>query len=114
MMPNLDPRALKSLMDRLGIKSKELQAVRVTIELADKDIVIENPQVVSVEMQGQQTFQVSGDVKEVEKKAEVEISEEDIKLVMEKSGVNDAEKARKALQESNGDIAEAILRLKQE
>ncbi len=112
MIPNIDPRALKSMMDRLGIKSEEIKAVKVTIELPDKMLVIDNPEVVSVEMQGKQMFQVGGEVREVEKQVSIEISEEDVRLVMEKSGISDEEKARKALQESNGNIAEAILRLK--
>ena len=61
--------------------------------------------------QGNTSFQISGEVKEVDK-ARVSIDEEDVKLVMEKSGVSDEASAREALEESNGNIAEAILKLK--
>ena len=45
-------------------------------------------------------------------KVKVSIEEEDVKLVMEKSGISDEASAREALEESNGNIAEAILKLK--
>ena len=40
------------------------------------------------------------------------ISEEDIKLVMEQAGV-DYDSAKKALEETKGDLAEAILKLQE-
>jgi nascent polypeptide-associated complex subunit alpha len=111
MIPNIDPRQLKKVMDRMGIKSESIEASRVVIETADKDIVIENPEVMAINAQGNTSFQISGEVKEVDK-ARVSIDEEDVKLVMEKSGVSDEASAREALEESNGNIAEAILKLK--
>ena len=56
-------------------------------------------------MQGQETWQVAGEAHE----ESLGISEEDIKLVMEKTGTT-REKAKKALEET-GDIAEAIVKL---
>ena len=113
MMPNVDPRQLKKLMDSMGIKSSEIKAGRVVIEGEDTDIVIENPQVTRIDAKGNVSFQVSGDVKEVEKNApRIEISEDDVKLVMQQAGVSDETLARSALEETNGDIAEAILKLK--
>ncbi len=113
MIPNIDPRQLKKVMDRMGIKSESIEASRVVIETRDKDIVIENPEVVSINAQGNTSFQISGEVTEVDK-AKVEIDDEDVKLVMEKSGTADSAAAREALEESNGNIAEAILKLKEE
>ena len=112
MMPNIDPRTLKSMMDKMGIKSREISAIRVTIESEDKDIIIENPQVISIEAQGALSFQVSGRVVERERKQEIEISEDDVKLVSEQTGVKDSELIRKTLQETKGDIAETIVRLR--
>ncbi|MCL5427693.1 MAG: nascent polypeptide-associated complex protein [Candidatus Marsarchaeota archaeon] len=106
----MDPRALKRMMDSMGMKNTEIPADRVTISSADKDIVIEGASVTLIEMQGTKTFSISGgSVSEVDK-ARPEISEEDVKMVMEKTGA-DGEQARKALEESNGSIADAILRL---
>ena len=95
----------------MGIKSESIDASRVIIETADKDIVIENPDVIAINAQGSVSFQISGTVNEVDK-AKVEINDEDVNLAMEKSGVADSAKARAALEESNGNIAEAILKLK--
>ncbi|MCH7983834.1 MAG: hypothetical protein IIC28_07705 [Chloroflexi bacterium] len=61
----------------------------------------------TVGIQGQVSFQISGDIKE-ENKIE-EISEQDIKTVMEKTGTNE-EEAKKTL-EKKGDLAQTILEL---
>jgi len=113
MIPNLDPRALKNMMDKLGIKSTEIKAVKVVIEGVDNDIVIENPQVTMIEMQGQKSFQITGNYYEREKSEKVEISDEDINFVSEQSGVNDKEEVKKAIEESKGDLAQAIILLKE-
>jgi NACalpha-BTF3-like transcription factor len=60
------------------------------------------------------SFQISGDVSEQQAHVEVEISQEDIDLVAASSGVTDQEKITAALQGEGGDIARAILRLKNE
>jgi len=113
MIPNLDPRAIKNMMDKLGIKSKEIKAVRVVIEGVDNDIVIENPQVTMIEMQGQKSFQITGNYYEREKSEKIGVSEEDINFVIEQSGVKDREKVKKAIEESKGDLAQAIVLLKE-
>lgn len=111
MMPNIDPRTLKSMMAKMGIKSSELNADKVVISCADKDIVITDPQVTMIEAQGTKSFQIAGTITENEKSVSIEISEDDVKMVMESSGASE-EDARKALEDSNGDIAKAILELK--
>ena len=107
----MDPRQLKRLMDSMGIRSREVEAQRVIIEGRDMDIIIENPQVTAIDAQGSRSFQITGDAKEVAK-VRAEIDEDDVKLVMEQSGTGDEAGARKALEESGGDIAAAILKLK--
>ncbi len=117
-MPNMDPATMKKMLARMGIKSTEVDAVRVVIEGQEKDLVIENPQVTRIEAQGTVSFQVVGDATEREKQAAaqepVEITEDDIKMVMEKSGVADHDRAREALESTKGDIAEAILLLQKQ
>ena len=108
---NIDPRTLKSMMAKMGIKSSELNADKVIISCADKDIVITDPQVTMIEAQGTKSFQIAGTITENEKSVSIEISEDDVKMVMESSGASE-EDARKALEDSNGDIAKAILELK--
>jgi nascent polypeptide-associated complex subunit alpha len=110
MMPNIDPRTLKSMMAKMGIKSSELNADRVVISCADRDIVITDPQVTVIEAQGTKSFQIAGTITENEKSVSIEISEDDVKMVMESSGASE-EDARKALESSGGDIAKAILEL---
>ncbi|OJI07715.1 MAG: hypothetical protein BK997_02285 [Candidatus Micrarchaeum sp. ARMAN-1] len=110
-MPNIDPRTLKSMMAKMGIKSSELNADKVVISCADKDIVITDPQVTMIEAQGTKSFQIAGTITENEKSVSIEISEDDVKMVMESSGASEDD-ARKALEDSNGDIAKAILELK--
>jgi NACalpha-BTF3-like transcription factor len=58
-------------------------------------------------MQGQIVFQVSGNVKEKS------ISDEDVKLIIEQTGINDKEKIKKLLQQNDGDVAKTIMQLKE-
>ena len=95
------------MLKQMGINQQEVDAQRVIIETPEKKIVIENPSVQKITMQGQISFQVSGDVSE---EANEEFSDEDVKLVAEKTNSSE-EEARQALEESNGDIAEAIVKL---
>ncbi|RLE28945.1 hypothetical protein DRJ54_05590, partial [Candidatus Acetothermia bacterium] len=71
------------------------------------DITIDDPQVIKTSMKGQIVYQVSGKTKEQA------FSDEDVKLVMEQTGVKDEKKIKKALEETNGDVVEAIMKLKQ-
>ena len=61
-----------------------------------------------MDAQGQKTYQISGKPKIME--LEEEIQKKDIELIMEQTGKN-ADEAKKALEETNGDIAEAIMKL---
>jgi len=99
---------MERAMRQMGIKTTDLDGVReVVIKLSDKEIVLPNAQVTLTEMQGQRSYQITGE--EFERK--LEVAEEDVKLVMEQAGVG-REQAMKALKETGGDIAAAILRLK--
>ncbi len=111
MIPNIDPKMMKSMMSRMGMKSSEISAIRVVIECNDKDIVIENPEVMRIEMKGMTTFQISGIESEREKKIEFNINEEDIKIIMEKTGINERDKIIDELKKSNGDVALTIINL---
>ena len=107
----IDRRQMERAMRQMGVKMDELEGVReVVIKLADREIVISNAQVTRTEMAGQRSYQVSG--QELERKPESEPSEDDVKLVMEQAGV-EREAAMQVLKETGGDIAEAILKLKE-
>jgi len=108
MFGNIDPKKIAGMMSKMGIKNEEIPAERVIIEQPDKKIIIENPSVTKISMQGQESFQISGEIREEAK--EEGISEEDIKTVMEKTRKTRLE-SEVALKEANGDIAEAIINL---
>jgi len=95
------------MMKQLGMSQEEIPAEEVIIKTKEKDIIIKEPHVTKIKMQGQENFQISGIIEEREKE---ETSEEDIKTVMEKAGVS-KEKAKKALKTAKGDLAEAIISL---
>src|SRR3989344_4346528 len=110
MFPGINPREMQKAMKKLGIKQEEINAELVIIKTADKDLVIKNPQVSRVNMMGQETFQIVGDITEVEKDGKAEINEDDMATVMEQTSCT-KEEALDALGHSNGNLAEAILKL---
>jgi nascent polypeptide-associated complex subunit alpha len=107
-MFGMEPKKMQQMMKQLGMKMDNIPASQVIIKTDAGDIVVEEPQVVKTTMQGQIVFQVSGNVKEKS------FSGEDVKLVMEQSGTTDKDLAAKALQEANGDVVKAIMKLKGE
>ncbi|MEK6824137.1 MAG: nascent polypeptide-associated complex protein [Nanoarchaeota archaeon] len=108
MFGGIDPKKMQGMMKQMGISQKEIPAEKVIIEKTDgSKIIIENPSVMQIKMQGQESFQISGEIRE--ETAKVEISEDDINAVVEKTGVS-KKKARETL-EKTGDLAEAILEL---
>ncbi|KAA0003298.1 MAG: nascent polypeptide-associated complex protein [Spirochaetes bacterium] len=106
MMPNVDPRQLKKMMQRMGMSVEEIENVEeVVIKTPDREYIFRDAEVTVMNVKGQKTYQISGKPEIVEK-----ASEEDAKLVAEKTGKS-IEEAKKALEEANGDIAQAIINL---
>lgn len=116
-----NPRDLQRMLRRMGISMEEVDAAKVTIELADgRMLEISKPQAVMVlKSKGQPPiFYVIGEPREVEVETretggEAPFTDEDVALVAEQAGVS-LDEARRALEETGGDIAEAILKLKEE
>lgn len=110
MMPGrMNPRQMKQMMRRLGINVTEIENVeKITIRTDKKDYIFDKAEVTIMDAQGSKTYQISGTPHIVDRKEET--PDEDIKLVMEQTGKN-REEAKKALKETKGDIAEAILKL---
>ena len=108
MLPRrLNPKQLSQLMKQFGINIKDIEGVEeVIIRTKDKEYIFKDAEVTVMEAQGQKTYQIIGNP-EIKDRG---LPEEDIKLVMEKTGKS-REEAEKALKESNGDIAEAIMKL---
>ena len=108
MFPGLggiNPSQMQRIMKQMGIKTEEIKANKIVIECEEKNLIIENPQITKMTIQGQETYQIIGQTK-----TETQIKEEDINLVMEKAKVN-KEQAKLALEKTKGDIAEAIINL---
>jgi nascent polypeptide-associated complex subunit alpha len=115
MQRRVNPREARRMMQRMGMSMDAVQDVeQVVIKTASKEIVIEQPEVAILQMQGQKIFQVAGG-KVTEKIPEcaapkLALSEEDVKLVADQTGKS-VEEARAALEECEGDLAKAILLL---
>ena len=110
-------RDAKRMMEKMGMKIDEIGGVtEVLIRTVTREIVIEEPVVTSVVVQGQRMYQITGgSAHERTPSAEVtspEVPEEDVKLVAAQTGKT-VDEAKIALKESGGNLAEAILKLKQ-
>ena len=113
-MRRINPREAKRTMQRMGMNMGAMPDVeQVIFKTSTKEIIIENPDVAVMEMQGQKIFQVTGE-RIVEKAVEkaVKIPEEDVQLVATQANVSQ-EQARAALEQTKGDLAQAILLLSQ-
>jgi nascent polypeptide-associated complex subunit alpha len=117
-------RRARRMMKQMGMNMNELSDIkRVILQGDDKEIVIEGPSVTSINVQGTKMYQVAGG-SETERKiqasgaavaAPVEeeplvLPEEDILLVAQQANVS-MEKAKAALENSDGDLAQAIIKL---
>jgi len=106
----LGDRQARRMMERMGINMKEMPGVEeVIIRTAEKEIHIRNASVSEVNAQGNRVFQVAGEVEEVARERKT-FSDEDVLLVQQQAGVS-REKAIAALEEAEGEVARAILKL---
>lgn len=110
MFPGMNQSQLKRAMKQMGVQQIEIDADEVIIRSGDKDIIISNPSVQKVKMMGQESYQISGNERIEERIVKIEINEDDIQTVMDQANVS-KEKALQALEESEGDIAAAIMSL---
>jgi nascent polypeptide-associated complex subunit alpha len=116
----MNPREQRRMMQRMGMNMDSVSDVQqVIIRTASKDIVIDEPEVAILQVQGQKMYQViGGQVSEQAPSArsapaavaKPSFSEEDVQLVADQTGKS-LEKAREALEECGGDLAKAILLL---
>ncbi len=116
MMRKFRPRDLERMLRSMGVKVQSLDAAEVLIRLkGGTSLKISDPQVSVTKIGGEEVYQIMGHAEEIvegEEAQAYEPSEEDIALVASQAGVS-YEDARKALIETQGDLAEAILRLKE-
>ena len=107
----INPREANRMMQRMGMQVQQLDEItKVIMETPTKRIVIDNPEVATVTVQGQTVYQVGGGTMREEGIGGG--SDEDVKLVASQAGAS-ADEAATALRQSNGDLAQAIILLKQ-
>jgi alpha-NAC-related protein len=124
-------RQMRRKMKQQGIDMEPIEATKVIIEGPEKTLVIPQPEVILMKQAGQEIYQIIGtaeefspqdisvgekmEIKEAEMVEELDakpiITENDIMLVSAQANVN-REEAESILKECNGDIAKAILLLK--
>ena len=102
---------MRRMLDKMGLDMEEIPNVQeVVIKTDKKEIIIPKPSVTEMKSKENSIFQVIAESFE-EKELEIPIfSEDDIMLVCQQASC-DEEKAKNALAETKGDIAQAILLL---
>jgi len=111
----MNPRQMKQAMRKMGIRNEELKDVtEVIIRTSREEIVIRNPSVNIMEVQGSRNYQITGDAETrplgSSSDTEITFPDEDIELVMSQTGC-DRGKAVEALTEADGQPAEAIIKI---
>jgi len=107
MFPGMNPKKLQQAMKQMGINQEEIPAERVIIE-GPTNFVINNPNITKITMQGNVSFQITGDLEEMENSEEN--VERDIATIVEKTNCS-KEIAAIELEKCGGDIAQAIINL---
>ena len=115
-MFNMNPKQMQKMMQKMGMNTQDIDAKEVRIICAEKTIIIENPNVQRIAMQGQISFQITGTENEVDNsqldaatEEKETFSDEDIKMIIEQTGKS-REEVEKVLEETH-DIAETIMML---
>ena len=124
-------RQMRRRMQQQGVEMDQIEATRVIIEGTEKTLILEQPEVILMKQAGQEIYQIIGQAdelssdiitimsdKDIEDEEIMEtteikptITENDIMLVAAQANV-DRKEAESVLNECNGDIAKAILFLK--
>ncbi|MHA1149256.1 MAG: nascent polypeptide-associated complex protein [Promethearchaeota archaeon] len=121
-------RQMRRKMQQQGIDMDPIDATRVIIEGPEKTLVLNQPEVILMKQAGQEIYQIIGNSEEyapdeiainegveIESDLEIEatpfITENDIMLVAAQANVDKVE-AEAVLKDCDGDIAKAILFLK--
>ena len=108
MFPGMNPRKMNQMMKKMGVQQVVIPATEVIIKSEGRELVILNPQVSKVNMMGQETIQIVGQIHE--RAIELEINQEDITTVIGQTNVS-REAATAALKAAKGDLAKAIMDL---
>ena len=107
---NVNNKQMQQAMKKMGVKQEDIVASRVIIEREDGKIIFDDPSVQNMVMMGQESFQISGEYRFEPLDTTPDVSEEDIKTVMEQTSCT-KEQAESAILKYKGDLAQAILEL---
>ena len=111
MIPGMNPKQMQKMIKQMGIKQDTVDATRVEIFLDNGNkLVFDTPSVAKVNMMGNTMYQLEGDAREESVDTTPELSADDVQTVMDQTGCTE-EQALAALEDTNGDLAEAILNL---
>ena len=102
-----DPKKMEKMMKKLNLNVQQIEADSVVIKQRGKNIVISKPEIMIAKLMGRDVYQITGEVSE-----SMSASEEDISMIMEKTG-KDRDAVVKKLEELNNDLARAILELRE-
>jgi len=108
-MMQVNQKQIEYAMKQMGVKQEKIDAEEVIIKSGNKRIIVDNPQVMKISMLGQESLQITGDIK-YEETENKENKENDISFVMQQTKCSE-KKARAALEKANWDLAKAILDL---
>jgi alpha-NAC-related protein len=97
---------MQDMMKKFNINIEPISATEVVIKSGTRNIVIKNPEVMRTKIMGRDVYQITGRANESNT-----LNEEDINLVMRKTG-RDRETVVQKLEELNNDLAKAIIELK--
>ena len=107
---NFDNRQTRRMLERMGVSMDQIEGVEeVIIRTADKDLVIKKANVSEMKMKGSRMFQVVGEDVEERPREKPKYTREDVLLVARQANVSEA-KAEQALKDTDGDLAQAIMR----
>ncbi|MGA1975093.1 MAG: nascent polypeptide-associated complex protein [Conexivisphaerales archaeon] len=108
----MDNRQARRMMERMGLNMNEIKDVKEVVHItSDRAIHLEKASVFEIKAKDTRVFQVTAESVTEKAIAAPKFTEEDVSLVMTSANVS-REKALSALEETSGDIALAILRLK--
>ena len=99
------------MLEGMSMNTEEVQGVReVVIRTERSELIIAKPAVTKTAVGDKMTYTVSGEEGEERELDAPVFSDDDIELVCHQAGV-DRDRASEVLAETNGDIAQAIMRL---
>jgi nascent polypeptide-associated complex subunit alpha len=111
MFGGMNPAKIQGMMKKMGISQTPLNVNRVIFETKEGNLIIDDPSVIRIMMQGQESYQVTGEAHEETQEETENFSDDDVLMVMEKTGKSE-EEVKQFLEENDGDIAKAIMELK--